>query len=104
MIARIWRTGIRPGRADAYESFAREISLPMFRAQQGYAGVVMGRDGNSAWVLTLWRDQAAVDALASSATYQQTVERILAANLLDGEQTTEIAEMHLLDVRAAATE
>ncbi len=98
MIARIWRTGIKPGREEAYERFAREISLPMFRAEQGFAGVLMGRDGNSAWVLTLWNDRAAIDALASSETYQATVERILASDLLDGEQTTEIAEVHLVDI------
>ena len=98
MIGRIWRTGIAPGRAADYEAFARDVSLPMFRAQPGFAGVVMGRDGDAAWVLTLWEDQAAVDALAGSQSYQSTVARILAAGLLAGEQVTEAAKVHLIDV------
>ena len=98
MIARMWRTGIKPGRAEAYEEFARTISLSMFRAQQGFAGVVMGRDGGSAWVLTLWRDQAAVESLATSASYRAAVEKILASDLLDGEQSTEVSAVHVLDV------
>lgn len=96
MIARLWRTGIRPGRAEAYEAFARQVSLPMFREQPGFAGCVMGRDGDSAWVLTLWRDRAAVEALGRSPGYRATVEAILAAGLLAGEQTTELSEVHLL--------
>ncbi len=108
LIGRIWRTGIKPGQAEAYEAFAREISLPMFRAQPGFAGVVMGRDGDSdghgdcegnrAWVLTLWRDQAAIDALARSPSYAATVNRILASGFLDGEQSTEVSEVHLVEV------
>ncbi len=104
MIARLWKTSIAPGQAAAYEAFARDVSLPMFRAQPGFVGCVMGRDpdpdGNSgrAWVLTLWRDQAAVDALAASPNYRSTVDAILVAGLLAGEQTTEVSEIHLLDI------
>jgi heme-degrading monooxygenase HmoA len=102
VIARLWKTGIAAGRGAAYEAFARDVSLPMFHAQPGFLGVVMGRDGASdgerAWVLTLWQDQAAVDALASSPTYQATVAAILAAGLLAGEQTTEVSAVHLLDI------
>jgi heme-degrading monooxygenase HmoA len=106
VIARLWKTGIAPGRAEAYEAFARDVSLPMFHAQPGFLGVVMGRDvdrdpdpgTNRAWVLTLWQDQAAVDALAASPTYQATVAAILAAGLLAGEQTTEVSAVHLLDI------
>jgi heme-degrading monooxygenase HmoA len=102
VIARLWKTGIAPGRGDAYEAFAHGVSLPMFHAQPGFLGVVMGRDADSntnrAWVLTLWQDQAAVDALAASPTYQATVAAILAANLLAGEQTTEVSAVHLLDI------
>jgi heme-degrading monooxygenase HmoA len=98
LIGRIWRTGIKSGQAEAYEAFARTVSLPMFRAQRGFAGVLMAREGNRAWVLTLWRDQAAIDALASSESYAATVDRILASGFLDGEQSTEVAELHLLEI------
>ncbi len=104
MIARLWKTSIAPGQAAAYEAFARDISLPMFRVQQGFVGCVMGRDpdpereSGRAWVLTLWRDRAAVDALAASPLYRSTVDAILAAGLLAGEQSTEVSEVHLLDI------
>ena len=62
----------------------------------------MARHGGEAWVLTLWEDEAAVEALASSPLYRETVAAILAADLLAGEQTTEIAEVHLDDRPAAA--
>jgi heme-degrading monooxygenase HmoA len=104
MIARLWKTRIGPGWTEAYEAFARERSLPMFREQPGFAGCVMGRDGDSAWVLTLWRDHAAIEALGRSPSYRATVEAILAAGLLTGEQSTELSEVHLLhgeDERAA---
>lgn len=97
MIARLWKTGIKPGRAEAYEAFAREISLPMFRQQVGFAGCIMSRDGDRASVLTLWSGPDAVDQLNSSPSYQATVEAILAADLLAGEQSTEVSDVHILE-------
>lgn len=98
MIARLWTTGIEAGRAEAYETFAREVSLPMFRAQHGFAGCVMGRAGDAAWVLTLWRDRAAIDALAVSPAYRETVTAILVAGVLAGEQTVTVSAAHLIDI------
>jgi hypothetical protein len=40
MIVRIWRTGIDGSRAEDYERFARDRSLPMFRAQTGFRGAL----------------------------------------------------------------
>ncbi|WP_119268778.1 antibiotic biosynthesis monooxygenase family protein [Taklimakanibacter deserti] len=96
MIARLWRTGLKPGREVAYETFAREISLPMFRVQDGFLGCVMSHRDDQALVLTFWRDAAALEALKHSPSYQATVERILAADLLAGEQSTEVSDVHLL--------
>lgn len=95
MIARLWKTGLKPERIAAYETFARDISLPMFREQDGFLGCVMSRDGDQGQVLTFWRDQGAVDALAHSPSYLATVKRILAAGLLAGEQSTEVTKVHL---------
>ena len=36
MVARIWRTGVKPERFEEYERFARECSLPMFCEQRGF--------------------------------------------------------------------
>jgi quinol monooxygenase YgiN len=98
MIARLWTTGIKPDRVDAYESFARDISLPMFRAQDGFIGCLMYRDDTVARVLTMWRDMAAVEALGQSDSYRATVARILDADILSGDQGTDVATLHLVEV------
>jgi hypothetical protein len=56
MLARLWTTGVRPERIDDYEKFAREISLPMFRAQQGFLGCIMSHrnDGATRMRLPHW--------------------------------------------------
>ncbi len=43
MLARIWRTGVRPERFEEYARFAHERSLPMFREQRGFIGVLFMR-------------------------------------------------------------
>jgi heme-degrading monooxygenase HmoA len=99
MLARIWTTGIDVARADEYERFAREESLPMFHAQPGFRGVLMMREGDTCRVITLWEDQAAIDRLADSPGYQATVRRIVATGFLKGGQTTEVGAVHLLDLK-----
>ena len=96
MIGRMWTTRVTEARAAEYEAFAREISLPMFRQQPGFLGVAMMRRGEDCVVLTLWHDAASVAALARSESYTRTVSAILAAGFLQGEQTLEIYDVHLL--------
>lgn len=103
-IARLWRTAIDPARALDYERFAAEVSLSMFEQQPGFAGVVMMRSGSECLVLTLWESQAAVDALASSATCLETVRRIEAEGLLVGGSTLSTHGVHLLGMQPASAE
>lgn len=98
MIARLWTTGVKPGRIDAYGRRARDISLPMFRAQDGFMGCLMYRGDDVAQALTMWRDMAAVEALGQSGSYRATVARILAADVLTGDQTTDVATLHVVEV------
>lgn len=88
---------------DEYEAFARNVSLPMFREQDGFEGVIMSRSGNSCMVLTLWRDLAAVEQLKHSESYAATVKAIEAQDLLSGHQTIEISEVHLFESRQPPT-
>jgi heme-degrading monooxygenase HmoA len=94
MLIRIWRTQIDEARAPDYEAFARERSLPMFRAQEGFAGVLFARDAASCVVISLWRDAAAVDALAGSTSYQDTATALAATGMLVGEASVEVFELH----------
>ena len=95
MIARIWHTDIDPDRAAEYESFAREISLPMFRQQQGFVGVLMVREGSRCRVITVWRGPEDVAALDTSPSYKDTVARIIAKGFLCGDQKIEVMDAHL---------
>jgi quinol monooxygenase YgiN len=93
---RVWRTHIDGGQAAEYEHFAATESLPMFRAQPGFLGLLFGRDGDKCIVTTLWKDHAAADALENSPAYQDTVARI--SRFLVGESTVERFEAHSADL------
>jgi heme-degrading monooxygenase HmoA len=94
MVARIWRTGVNPERFEEYERFARGRSLPMFREQRGFIGVLFMRDEEDrAAVLTLWEDEKAVEELEASPLYRQTVEAIVSSGLLAKEQSVEVFEV-----------
>jgi heme-degrading monooxygenase HmoA len=100
MKCRIWCTQVVSGRFEEYERFAREISLPMFRAQAGYRGGLMAGDGSERIVITLWEDADAVAALDLSQSYRDTVSRIVATGFLTGEQSIEVYDTHLSDLDA----
>ena len=94
MIVRIWRTKIDPTRAGEYEAFARDQSLPMFRQQSGFLGVLfVGSDGRRA-VATLWEDADSIERLSGSTTYQTTVSRLVETGLLRGQQSVEVLTEH----------
>lgn len=94
MIMRIWRTQVDEMRAAEYERFATEESLPMFCAQRGFSGVLFGRHGADCIVVTLWEDDAAVDALEDSPRYRDTVARIGAKGFLIGRSQIERFTLH----------
>jgi heme-degrading monooxygenase HmoA len=95
MLARIWRTGVKPERFEEYERFAHERSLPMFREQRGFIGALfMREEADRAAVLTLWEDEKAIEELEASSFYRKTVEVILGSGLLAGEQSVEVFEVH----------
>jgi heme-degrading monooxygenase HmoA len=95
MVTRIWRTGVTPERFEEYDRFARERSLPMFRKQRGFIGLLFMREkADRAAVLTFWEDEKAVEELEASPLYRQTVEAILGSGLLAKEQSVESFEVH----------
>lgn len=98
MLQRVWRCTIDPNRAGEYEDFARRISMPMFRKQPGYRGCIMARRGQHCEVLTLWEDEAAIEALGMSDSYQATVAKIRTAGFLVEELGTTIMETHEAEV------
>jgi heme-degrading monooxygenase HmoA len=103
MIARIWRTQIGPSRAEDYRRFAHSKSLPMFREQPGFVGVLFAANLAERAVITLWRDHGAARRLDQSEAYRSTVAAIDATGFLRGESTVEIFELEgfFLDDSAA---
>ena len=93
MIARIWRTQIDPSRAEDYRRFAHSQSLPMFREQPGFVGVLFAANLAERAVITLWRDAAAAQRLDQSETYRSTVAEIEATGFLRGESSVEVFEL-----------
>ena len=95
MIVRIWRTGIDPARADEYERFAEQRSLPMFRTQPGFCGVLFttAADGGRA-VISFWDDERAVELLDRSESYRDTASALGSSGILRGEQTVEVLTAH----------
>lgn len=90
MIARIWRTGLDEGRAEEYDAFAADRSLPMFRRQPGCRAVFFVRTKDGRAAVTFWQDLAAAEALMSSKDYLETVEAILGAGFLRPPQSVEL--------------
>lgn len=99
MIMRIWTTQIDETRAADYDAFARGTSLPMFRAQPGFRGVLFGREGRNCTVVTLWDSPAAADALEDSTAYRETVALINATGFLQGASTVERRDLLAIELR-----
>jgi heme-degrading monooxygenase HmoA len=93
-VMRIWRTGLDESRSTEYEDFARSISLPMFRRQHGFLGVLFAGTGAERVVITLWTSRAAIAALDTSADYQATVRAIEATGFLRPPQRVEVLDIH----------
>jgi len=86
LIILTWQTTIDPDRVEDFEAFANTHSLPMFQKQSGCLGVLFSREGANTTTLSFWEDQASIDQLELSTSYQETVRRIQDTGFLRGEQ------------------
>jgi heme-degrading monooxygenase HmoA len=94
LITRIWRTRVLAEREAAYEAFARERSLPMFREQAGFLGVLFAKSSEERAVITFWSSRDDLRRPEDSSSYQETVASITQAGLLDGPSSVEVFETH----------
>jgi hypothetical protein len=90
MLTRTWKVHIHKDRIGDLKHFARTESLVMFKKQAGCLGVFFTLDGNKCATITLWKDMASIVALKSSKSYMDTVEKIVASGIFEGEQSIEI--------------
>lgn len=91
---RMWRTRVDPARVSEYERFAEHESLPMFKSQDGFLGVLFTRSGTECVVVSLWTDETVVNRLQSSSTYRATVARIEEAGFLLAESSVQAFTVH----------
>ena len=99
-VARLCKATLVDGRAEEYEAFARDISLPMFRMQRGFMSVAMMRNGNDCSVLTLWRDKQSIRQLDRSESYLATVGMVMATGFLQDVGGAVLFDLHLADLRS----
>ena len=93
-VCRIWRTRVDQSQADAYRRFADKVSLPMFRAHDGFLGFVFAEAGDERVVFTFWRDADAAEGLNTSQYYREVVEQIDATGFILGPSTLEVIEVN----------
>jgi hypothetical protein len=103
MVVRIWRTEIDVTRARDYWDFAQSRSLPMFRTQPGFAGVMFAAHGAERAVITLWHDRAAAEALDHSPSYTPPGADPAPTGLLRGDSAVEVLELEGLFMDWTAT-
>lgn len=90
MLLRIWKVGLASGKAQALESFANTVSLPLFKAQPGCLAVFFTRTESACATVTVWSSEQAVLAMERSTAYQQVVQQIEASGILGDHYTTEV--------------
>ncbi len=87
MLVRLWTTQITLSHEADYLRFAEQRSRAMFLEQPGCLGVFFLRlpDGRHT-ACSFWRDQADIDALRDSPSYQATAGALGQSGILVGDQ------------------
>jgi quinol monooxygenase YgiN len=93
MLVRIWRVKIKPERMEDLKNFARTFSLPMFTQQAGCLGVLFSLDGNNCATITFWDTIESIERLGNSRSYRETVDKIEASGMLEGEHKVEVFQI-----------
>lgn len=91
MIVRIWSSGIVKGRENEYLTFAGGISMPMFK-EHPIKGVYILTTERKTKVVTLWNNLDDITKMENSEKYKETVNKILASGLIEGDQSVELFE------------
>ncbi|NND14372.1 MAG: hypothetical protein HKO10_10425 [Acidimicrobiia bacterium] len=100
MLTRLWTTEFDVDRRFELETFAEEISRPMFEQMAGFLGHIYAISGATWLTQTFWESQPHIEACEESSAYQAVVNRLMATGLLVGDQSTVVylvAGLSLLD-------
>lgn len=94
MLIRLWRTSFKLTQKQRLVEYANNISLPVLSSRAGNCGVFFYSEGDQWTTMTLWEDQQSIDDLAGDPEYRQTVEGLLALNVLGDDQQTDVYELN----------
>lgn len=90
MIVRMWKTSFDVTQKSKLATYANNVSLPVLSSRPGCHGVIFCSDHDSWITMTLWEDQASIDALDDDPEYEKIVDGILALDILGDHQETNI--------------
>jgi hypothetical protein len=76
----------------------------MFRAQPGFAGVLLSARGAERAVITLWRDMSCAEALDRSRACRATVAALESTGLLRSEGIVEVLDLEGIFLDQSAIE
>lgn len=84
MFVHIWRMRARKKRAEEYEKFGRQVTLPSLRKIDGCLGahfirVFQSRKPEYLW-LVFWRDQKALEMARTNPLWREQIKRFEAGN------------------------
>lgn len=90
-LVRIWTANVAVANEAAYLAFAHGRSLPMFLSQPGCEGVHFLRlDDSRQAVVTLWVDDAAIQACEWSSNYRQAAADLMATGMIEGDTSVTV--------------
>ena len=90
MLVRIWRTDFDVTQKDKLLSYANNVSLPALGSRPGCRGVLFFSKDDRWTTMTIWQDQASIDALDDDADYRRIAEGILDIGVLGTDQSLEV--------------
>ncbi len=95
MIARIWSTNLVEERFQEYETFAHQVSIPMFKKQYGLLGVQVFTTPTHSLVVTLWNQVEHIQVMEQNPLYLKTVAAIEAQGFLTGDQKVDLFDFKI---------
>jgi heme-degrading monooxygenase HmoA len=94
MLVRIWKVGLLPEKSAELETFANNISLPMFRAQRGCLAVFFTRTETECATITIWESEQAISEMENSPLYKQVVRQIEQSGILETDHQTQVFHVY----------
>lgn len=94
MLLKSWRMQVVAGREQTHKDFAENVYLPLLRSQEGCLGAYFSLSQQDCLALSIWHDQAVINALEQNPAYQELVQQWLNQGVVADSQSTEIWQVY----------